>query len=257
MASIPLSRAEYRLFGVHLLDITMQHPIRSHGKGDHKMKLSRTVAYAVQASLHLAHENSSEPVPCSRLAAEGQMPERFLLQILRNLVAHGILTSTRGVDGGYSLVRDPEDISLLDIIEAIDGPLVANLHFGDGLPSESQSRLKEAISDSHGRISTPIGDNQDVPSFAQTGSGIGRRSRSVAGIWALILGVKSGSPRPRWAVDGRYNIGPCWSVTVAGTNERLYVVETQYDLCAISVMADGRLSEKIAPLVARIFRFFA
>jgi Rrf2 family transcriptional regulator, cysteine metabolism repressor len=111
------------------------------------MKLSRTVAYAVQASLHLAHENSSEPVPCSRLAAEGQMPERFLLQILRNLVAHGILTSTRGVDGGYSLLRDPEDISLLDIIEAIDGPLVPNLHFGEGLPSESQSRLKEAISD--------------------------------------------------------------------------------------------------------------
>ena len=111
------------------------------------MKLSRTVAYAVQASLHLAHENSSEPVPCSRLAAEGQMPERFLLQILRNLVAHGILTSTRGVDGGYSLLRDPEDISLLDIIEAIDGPFVANLHFGDGLPSESQSRLQEAISD--------------------------------------------------------------------------------------------------------------
>ena len=110
------------------------------------MKLSRTVAYAVQASLHLAHENSSEPVPCSSLAAEGQMPERFLLQILRNLVAHGILTSTRGVDGGYSLERDPADISLLDVIEAIDGPLVTNLPLGEGLPSESQSRLKEAIS---------------------------------------------------------------------------------------------------------------
>ena len=75
------------------------------------------------------------------------MPERFLLQILRNLVAHGILTSTRGVDGGYSLERDPQDISLLDVIEAIDGPLVSNLPLGDGLPSESQSRLKEAIMD--------------------------------------------------------------------------------------------------------------
>ncbi|MEA1951882.1 MAG: Rrf2 family transcriptional regulator [Planctomycetota bacterium] len=111
------------------------------------MKLSRTVAYAVQASLHLAKENSSEPVPCSRLAAEGQMPERFLLQILRNLVAHGILTSTRGVDGGYSLGRDADEISLLDIIEAIDGPLAPNLPLGEGLPAESRSRLKEAISD--------------------------------------------------------------------------------------------------------------
>ena len=111
------------------------------------MKLSRTVAYAVQASLHLACEDPSEPVTCSRLAAEGQMPEKFLLQILRNLAAHGILASTRGVDGGYSLDRPPSKISLLEVIEAIDGPLVSTLPSGDGLPSESFERLKEAISE--------------------------------------------------------------------------------------------------------------
>ena len=111
------------------------------------MKLSCTVAYAVQASLHLAGESSSEPVPCSRLAAEGQMPERFLLQILRNLVAHGILTSTRGVDGGYSLDRPPSEVSLLEVIEAIDGPLVSTLPLGNGLPSESFERPKGAISE--------------------------------------------------------------------------------------------------------------
>ena len=77
------------------------------------MKLSRTVAYALQATLQLALSGDQEPVPCSRLAAEGKMPERFLLQILRNLVAHGILSSTRGVDGGYTLDRAPEEISLL------------------------------------------------------------------------------------------------------------------------------------------------
>ena len=109
------------------------------------MKLSRTVAYAVQASIHLACENSCEPIPCSRLAAEGQMPERFLLQILRNLVAHGILTSTRGVDGGYSLERPPSEISLLDVIEAIDGPLVPTLPLGEGINAKSLARLKKAI----------------------------------------------------------------------------------------------------------------
>jgi Rrf2 family protein len=88
------------------------------------MKLSRTVTYAIQATLQLAETNSKGPVPCSRLAAEGEMPERFLLQILRNLVNQGILQSTRGVDGGYSLVRSPEEISVLDVIEAIEGPLV-------------------------------------------------------------------------------------------------------------------------------------
>ena len=89
------------------------------------MKFSRTVAYALQATLQLAQSSTGEPVPCSQLASEGQMPERFLLQILRHLVTHGILHSTRGVDGGYSLERKPEEISLLDVIEAIDGPVVS------------------------------------------------------------------------------------------------------------------------------------
>ena len=87
------------------------------------MKLSRTVEYAVQAMLQLAEHDLGTPVPCSRLAATGQMPERFLLQILRNLVTHGILNSTRGVEGGYTLERPPEQISLLEVIEAIDGPI--------------------------------------------------------------------------------------------------------------------------------------
>jgi len=74
------------------------------------------------------------------------MPERFLLQILRVLVTHGILKSTRGVEGGYSLSRPPEDISLLDVIEAIDGPLEAA---GEVPPAESaddvQQRLQTAL----------------------------------------------------------------------------------------------------------------
>jgi Rrf2 family protein len=87
------------------------------------MKLSRTVSYGVRATLQLARHESSLPVPCSQLASEGDMPERFLLQILRTLVTHGILRSTRGVDGGYTLVRPPDQISLLEVIEAIEGRL--------------------------------------------------------------------------------------------------------------------------------------
>ncbi len=109
------------------------------------MKISRTVGYALQATLQLAKANSGTPVPCSRLAAKGKMPERFLLQILRNLVAHGILESTRGVDGGYTLDRAPADISLLEVIEAVDGPLVATLPSGKGLPLQSRSKLKQAL----------------------------------------------------------------------------------------------------------------
>ena len=74
------------------------------------------------------------------------MPERFLLQILRNLVTHGILHSTRGVDGGYSLERKPDDISLLDLIEAIDGPLIAMLPDPEnGQRATTETRLREAL----------------------------------------------------------------------------------------------------------------
>ena len=111
------------------------------------MKLSRTVAYAVQATLQLAQSGSSAPVPCSQLAADGQMPERFLLQILRNLVNHGILRSARGVDGGYTLDRQPDEISLLNVIEAIDGPLTPNLPTGGGLSKRSRSKLQDALAD--------------------------------------------------------------------------------------------------------------
>lgn len=112
------------------------------------MKLSRTVAYAVQATLQLAQSDTGSPVPCSQLAAAGHMPERFLLQILRHLVNHGILQSTRGVDGGYSLSRKPEKISLLEIIEAIDGPLVTELPAMENLkPSTVDGRLKSVLDD--------------------------------------------------------------------------------------------------------------
>jgi Rrf2 family protein len=109
------------------------------------MKLSRTVAYALQATLQLAQTNHLGPVPCSRLASEGKMPERFLLQILRNLVAHGILCSTRGVDGGYTLDRPAEDISLLEIIEAIDGPIAPIIPSAGGLPASSKVKLEGAL----------------------------------------------------------------------------------------------------------------
>jgi Rrf2 family transcriptional regulator, cysteine metabolism repressor len=109
------------------------------------MKISRTVSYALQATIHLAQSESESPVPCSKLASEGGMPERFLLQILRSLVTHGILHSTRGVEGGYSLEKTPDKISLLEIIEAIDGPLNSKMTTGSNMPQSSSDRLRDAL----------------------------------------------------------------------------------------------------------------
>jgi len=75
------------------------------------------------------------------------MPERFLLQILRNLVTHGILRSSRGVDGGYTLIKAPEDVSLLDIIEAIEGPMSQSDALGEGFSEETGTRLNAALTE--------------------------------------------------------------------------------------------------------------
>ena len=110
------------------------------------MKFSRTVAYAVQSLLQLAAAPDGAPVACGQLAAEGQMPERFLLQILRKLVRCGLLVSHRGVDGGYSLARSLDEITLLDLFESFDNPLIPSVPPLEGLSDQARRRMLEALS---------------------------------------------------------------------------------------------------------------
>ena len=104
------------------------------------MKLSSEVLYALGAMLRLAKLAKREPVPASRLANDGQISQPFLQQILRTLQTHGLLHSTRGVKGGYTLARPPDQTSLLDIIEAIEGPYNLSLDGCDGLTKDSQRK---------------------------------------------------------------------------------------------------------------------
>jgi Rrf2 family protein len=109
------------------------------------MKLSRTIAYAIHATLQLATGERGVPIPCSQLASEGKMPERFLLQILRSMVTHGLLCSTRGVDGGYYLARPAEKISLGDIIMAFDNPLSPAIPVLDAISPDVRNRIMATL----------------------------------------------------------------------------------------------------------------
>jgi Rrf2 family protein len=83
------------------------------------MKYSSTIAYAIQATVLVAERGADTPISCGQIAHDGGMPERFLLRILSGLVAAKILRSTRGSDGGYSLVRPPNKITLLQVMDAV------------------------------------------------------------------------------------------------------------------------------------------
>jgi Rrf2 family protein len=109
------------------------------------MKISRNIAYAVQATLELARAEPNCPVPCSRLAKHGKLPERYLPQVLRQLVTHGILNSTIGVDGGYCLCKSPAEITLLDIIDSFDNALRLSVPEMHGLPDSAHRRLVSTV----------------------------------------------------------------------------------------------------------------
>ena len=111
------------------------------------MRMSRASAYAISAALQLADTPPKVPIPCSQLAKTGEIPERFLLQVLRNLVNHGLLKSTRGVDGGYYLLRPASEITLLSIIEATDGPLTPIVPPLDGISEASRECLHALLKD--------------------------------------------------------------------------------------------------------------
>jgi len=86
------------------------------------MKLSAKTEYACLAMLQMAQEyDSVEPLQIRRIADEQGIPSRFLVQILLQLKGAGLVASTRGAAGGYRLSRPPQEISLSDIIEVMEG----------------------------------------------------------------------------------------------------------------------------------------
>lgn len=85
------------------------------------------VDYAVRAMAQLAAAAGDEPVKADTIARAQSIPLKFLLGILSDLKRARLLRSQRGAEGGYWLSRPAADISLADVIRAIDGPL-ANVH---------------------------------------------------------------------------------------------------------------------------------
>jgi len=79
--------------------------------------------YAVLALAELARSGSSEPVPIGELARRREVPVQFLEQLFAVLRRAGVISSQRGVKGGYRFARDPAEVTVLEVVELLDGPL--------------------------------------------------------------------------------------------------------------------------------------
>src|SRR4051794_2072213 len=87
------------------------------------MRITAKADYAVRAAVELAGAAAGEPVKADYIAEAQSIPLNFLENILAELRRAGIVESRRGAAGGYLLARAPEDVSLADVIRAVEGPL--------------------------------------------------------------------------------------------------------------------------------------
>jgi len=94
------------------------------------MQITRQADYAVRAILYLARAGRDKRSSTSQVAKEQKIPSSFLAKIISQLSVAGLLHTARGARGGVTLAREPENITLLEVIEAIDGPIQLNVCVG-------------------------------------------------------------------------------------------------------------------------------
>lgn len=105
--------------------------------------------YAVRALAELARSGGAGPVPIGELARRRDVPVQFLEQLFAVLRRSGILRSQRGVKGGYAFARDPSEVTVLEVVELLDGRLGADAEgiFADAAAATRDVLAKTTIAD--------------------------------------------------------------------------------------------------------------
>ena len=101
--------------------------------------------YALKALVELARTGEAGPVPIGELARRRDVPVQFLEQLFAALRRAGVLRSQRGVKGGYSFARPPRQITVLEIVELLDGPLGSDT---EGIFAEASAAARSVLSGS-------------------------------------------------------------------------------------------------------------
>lgn len=100
------------------------------------MKLSAAAELAIRGILVLAEQYGQGPVTLDTVCAKRNLPKQYLTKIFASLARSGLVMPVRGKGGGYMLGREPRQISLLDVIESVEGPVAMN--YCQAYPSQCQ-----------------------------------------------------------------------------------------------------------------------
>jgi Rrf2 family protein len=109
------------------------------------MQITRQADYALRAMIYLSQLEPNQRAATSQIADQQHIPPSFLAKIISQLSIAGLIHTSRGARGGVSLARPPEAISVLEVVEAIDGPIALNecsqgsgvCPFGESCPLKS------------------------------------------------------------------------------------------------------------------------
>jgi Rrf2 family protein len=110
------------------------------------MRFSQRTEYALRALLELGARDGTDPVPCRQIAEAQKIPERFCEQVLADLRKAELITSQRGAAGGVRLNLDPESLTVSEVVEVMEGPVVTQAcldPFDDEARSQAHSAIQE------------------------------------------------------------------------------------------------------------------
>ena len=109
------------------------------------MKISRSTGYALLAVGYIAKHKEKKIILSQSISKEYDIPLEYLLKILQQLVRANVLRSKRGPRGGFSLARPSKKITMLQVIEAVDGPMISQLNLVEQAPKEKFSKKAEQV----------------------------------------------------------------------------------------------------------------
>lgn len=116
------------------------------------MRVSLKATYGIVAALDLAMQNGAAPVQAKSIARRQSIPLRFLEQVLHAMKRAGLVDSSRGAQGGYLLSKLPKEISLAEIVEALDGSLAPAPRYRVARRGRDRSKSEALLADVWERV---------------------------------------------------------------------------------------------------------